>query len=161
MATRRTSRSADPAGRRAGFTLVELLVVLTIAAGLAAMAIPLGRAALPGLSLRAAAEGVATEARLARAEAIRRGSDGWIEFDLAGRRYRRAGEAWKSVPAEFGFGVSVAESERAGPVGRIRFMPDGGSTGGRALLTHSEAGYAVAVDWLTGAVALAPAGSPQ
>ena len=156
MATPRTSRSADAPWRRAGFTLVELLVVLSIAAGLAAMAIPLGRAALPGLSLRAAAEGVATEARLARSEAIRRGYEGWIEFDLEAGRYRRAGGDWRTVPTEFGFGVSVAEESRGGPVGRIRFLPDGGSTGGRALLTSPDAGYAVSVDWLTGAVALAP-----
>ena len=38
--------------------------------------------------------------------------------------------------------------------GRVRFFPDGTSTGGRLTLTQNERKYYVVVDWLTGRVEL-------
>ena len=41
---------------------------------------------------------------------------------------------------------------RSDSIGRIRFYPDGTSTGGRVTLTGSGAKYDILVDWLSGRV---------
>lgn len=156
MATRPISRSADPRGRAAGFTLIEMLTVLVVLGAVAALAIPAGRGALPGAQARAAAGAVAAEARLARETALRSGRESWIEVDLAARRFRRAGGDWAALPAGVSLRLETAESERAGVAGgRIRFLPEGGATGGRIALGAGGRDWIVEVDWLDGAVALA------
>ena len=50
----------------------------------------------------------------------------------------------------------VSDSERLGEDGgRIRFFPDGASTGGRVSLALGDNEYHVVVDWLTGDVDVA------
>ena len=56
-----------------------------------------------------------------------------------------------------GYFVQRSEVEE-GNRGRIRFFPDGSSTGGRVTLTSDERLYHVDVDWLTGQVRVRGAG---
>ena len=46
--------------------------------------------------------------------------------------------------------VVVAETERSGDVGGIRFYPDGQSSGGEIALTLDGRSARIAVNWLTG-----------
>lgn len=79
------SKAAGPS-RSSGFTLVEVLVVVTILAVLALLSFP----ALQRMILRSKLEGAARQTsalvRLARLEAIKRGRPATVELDPAARR---------------------------------------------------------------------------
>jgi general secretion pathway protein H len=151
MVRTRTSRAGRRPGER-GFTLLELLVVLVII-GLAASLIPgfLLRENPSALLDRAAAS-VADGLRTVRSQAILENRENLFAVDVESRQFR-AGAA--AIPVQIGGAVALrllsAESERSGATsGRIRFFPDGSSTGGRILLAQGDDRRAVEVDWLTG-----------
>lgn len=58
--------------RQAGFTLVELLIVMSLIAVLAAMAVPGFRSLLVNRTVQAAADSLMTDLRYARSEAVKR-----------------------------------------------------------------------------------------
>jgi len=147
-----------------GFTLVELLVVLGIAALLVALAAPVVSRGLPGVALKAAASDVAGGLRRVQSQAIVTNREAVFQIDVASRRAVVGGEAKTlELPSNLHLSVVVGDSEVAsGNLGGIRFFPDGSSTGGRITLAHGGRAYDVRVDWLTGRVSLeGPHGAPS
>jgi general secretion pathway protein H len=137
-----------------GFTLLELLVVLGILAiGLALVAPSLGRVR-SGLMVRSAAYELAGDLRAARAAARTANIERVLIIDVAGRRYWVEGVvAPRSLPQAIAMDLSVPEDERIGAGGgRIRFLPDGGTSGARVVLRDGKSVAAVLVDWLSGDV---------
>ena len=137
-----------------GFTLVELLVVLLIMSVLLVAAPIAFDRVLPGLQLRSDARDVTRVLREARAQAIRTNREATVTVDVAERTYRLGDDG---TPQRISVGVTVtlktAESELVEPdVGRIRFFPDGTSTGGLVSLERGGRTYNIAVDWLYGRV---------
>ena len=55
-----------------------------------------------------------------------------------------------ALPRGMTAAVTVAETERAGDRGGIRFYPDGQSSGGDVALTLDGRSARIAVNWLTG-----------
>ncbi|NNG05464.1 MAG: prepilin-type N-terminal cleavage/methylation domain-containing protein [Inquilinus sp.] len=155
MAKTRTS----PAGRRrhsAGFTLVELLVVLLILGLMTAVAAPHIGGSLPRLETRTAAREVAAVLREARGVAIRDNREVVVLVDLDARRVGvPRGRRPVTLPAGLDLRLLTATVELAGRgSGRIRFYPDGTSSGGRVTLAGPGQVYDIRVDWLTGRVAV-------
>lgn len=154
MRTRTSPAGKGPGG--AGFTLVELLVVLLILGLLTALAAPhLGRL-VPRLEAKASARQVAAVLREARGLAIRDNREVAVVVDLDSRlvviapRGRRV-----ELAQDLGLRLLTGTVEVIDDgSGRIRFYPDGTSTGGRVTLTDAEHDYDVVVDWLTGRVAV-------
>jgi general secretion pathway protein H len=153
-----------------GFTLVELLVVLLILSVLlVATPIAFDRI-LPGLEIEADARDLANLMRQARLRAIRTNDETTVVIDVEERAYwLGGGEAPEDFAGDldaaaatesrgaFSEGVSVtlrtAESEQIGEnVGRVRFFPDGTSTGGGVLLERRDRQLGIVVDWLYGHV---------
>jgi len=137
-----------------GFTLVELLVVLLIMSVLLVAAPIAFDRVLPGLQLRSDARNVASVLREARAQAIRANREATVTVNVAERTYHLGDDG---TSQRFSEDVTVtlktAESELLGPdVGRIRFFPDGTSTGGLVSLDRGGRKYNIAVDWLYGRV---------
>jgi general secretion pathway protein H len=133
-AMRRTSRagSAD-----AGFTLLELLLVLAIMGLLIAVAAPRFQAAsTPSLATRAAL--LASSFRVARQRAV-----------LSGRPERVA------IAAPLDSDEAEGEAPPSDASAELVFFPDGSSTGGRILLEEERRLIALEVDPLTGAVRVA------
>jgi len=144
-----------PGGRSAGFTLIELLVVLTVIALIAALATPMIQRSVPGLELKTAAEGLRSELRLVRAEAIRDNRETWLTVDVEAGTYRREAGRLHKVPEEIRLSLLTARRELVDAAeGRIRFYPDGTSTGGALRLERGERGYEVAIDWFDGRVSI-------
>jgi general secretion pathway protein H len=138
----------------AGFTLLEMVVVLAIAALLLAVTPPLITAAMPGVELKASARRVAAGLRLAREEAIRSGSDIAFTLDLEERTFQ-VGGGYRNGKLPEGLNLKLEAAERemlSDRVGAVRFFPDGSSTGGRIILSRNGAGYQVGVQWLTGRI---------
>lgn len=143
-----TSRAGE---RRAdGFTLLELLVVLAILGVVVGLAVPLFGRAMPGMELQASARAVAAELRSARGRAIAGNDEIVVAVDVQGRIVG-------SMALDESIGVSLysaAEDLIDGGAGRIRFFPDGSSTGGRVRLVGAGREYDVRIDWISGAVTI-------
>ncbi len=141
-----------------GFTLVELLVVLALAAMLMAVTPPLISAALPGVELKAAARRTAASLRLAREQAIRSGQATVWQLNIASGDYHLEPGDGRSRRLPSGLELSLVTTEREqidDERGGIRFFADGTSSGGRVVLARGERGFQVGVHWLTGRVLIA------
>jgi general secretion pathway protein H len=127
-------------GREAGFTLLELIVTLSIL----------------GLGLRGTAAQLASGLRLTRSEAILRNQSTAFEIDLAGHRYRVGSGAVRQLPMQLQLALlTVTGEQHYAAQGAIRFKPDGSSTGGRIEVADGARSIAVGVDWLSGRVSVA------
>lgn len=135
-----------------GFTLLEMLVVLSILSLTAVIALPQASGTWHGKALEAAAVGLAAEFKSARAAAIRSNTEQALSIDTATRRYVR--EGWseaRALTGSFDVTLDTIRGEQSGPAtGRIRFYPDGSATGGRVVLSNGSRRAIVAIDWLTG-----------
>lgn len=136
-----------------GFTLMELLLVLTITALLLAVAPAMIQKAFPTLKLKAATRDLVQEIRYIQNAAIINGQTADIQFDVEQGKYRsdlvNAGEI-RSLPA--GLHFSIAQNQRrllnSGPT-RFTFYPDGSSSGGEIHLGIEKKRLKISVDWLT------------
>ena len=136
-----------------GFTLMELLLVLTITALLLAVAPAMIQKAFPTLKLKAATRDLVQEVRYIQNAAIINGQTADIQFDIEQGRYQsdlvNAGEV-RSLPA--GLHFSSAQNQRhlldSSPT-RFTFYPDGSSSGGEILLGIEKKWLKISVDWLT------------
>jgi general secretion pathway protein H len=143
-------------GRHRGVTLFELLIVLTLMALIAAMALPMFSGGVSGTDLKTAARDVAAGLRLARGRAIAQRSESLLELNLEARTFRvLPDERSHRLPEKIDLKLYTAQRDLLNEkVGAIRFFPDGGSNGGRITLAAGERKYDVDVDWLTGRVAI-------
>lgn len=139
-----------------GFSLLEIMVVLVIAA-LAFTIVPV---MISGTALtteiRGSVRQLASGLRAARSEAITRQVEGTVTLDLAERRFRvsgrsREGQLPDAEAAEIKL-YTAQEELLDEDTGRIRFFPDGSSTGGHVSFMDERVEYRVNVDWLTGRV---------
>lgn len=146
--------------RQRGFTLLELLLVLVIAAsGYALVARFVGGGATSG-QLKSAARTVAAGLREARSAAIATQESASLSVDMDRREIEvSGGHRPRSLPEKLDLKLYTAQSELQGERrGAIRFYPDGSSTGGRVTLAAGERSLLVDVDWLTGRVSIKEGG---
>ncbi len=148
-----------PRGR--GFTLIELMVALGIAALLAGLATPMAVKMYANMQYRDAVRNLTGAATAARYQAINTGRAHDLLVAPESHRYS-VQPAESSLDDERASTVSDAltlkmdvarqlVTERG--VGVIRFYPDGTSTGGSITITRANGdGQRIRVDWLLGRV---------
>lgn len=141
---------------QAGFTLLELIVALAIAALVFAIVIPVGLHRNSHVTLQQSARDVATALNMTRSRAVvdNRPARFIVDVDHAAYRGADAKAPSKLPPGTRVVLVTAAEETEGSGVGAIRFYPDGSSSGGRVELSLGNSRFDVAVDWLTGSVAL-------
>jgi general secretion pathway protein H len=151
------SRTNSRAARRAaGFTLLELMIVMVLGAIIYAV---LAGGTFRGTSsadLKSAARMLASGLRTAQSTAMVTRRDALLTVDMDSREYVVGGdEKVHRLPDGIDLKLYTAMSEVIGDRrGSIRFYPDGSSTGGRITVSAGERKYLVDVDWLTGRVSI-------
>ena len=146
------ARDAPGIAQTRGFTLIEMLAVIV----LIAIAVTVTAVSLRGRArgqLEASAQRVAAGLRDTRTRAMATGKPQWFTVDLRGHAWAAPGRDPHAFPADADVRVTSAaqESDQAG-VARIRYFPDGSSSGGNIVLSDDRRNARVDVDWLTGAV---------
>lgn len=142
--------------RQRGFSLLELMLVITII-GLTFLLLPkMVFSGVSGADLRANVRAVATGLRLTRDAAINLHREAFMTVDLDNRAFTIPGDTRQHKlhdQVEVKLYTSQADliNERTGT---IRFYPDGSSNGGRVSLIAAGRGFDVDIDWLTGHVTI-------
>lgn len=136
------------AKRSAGFTLIELLVVMSIMALVMAAALA-AKPKVAAIRVSSVARSIADHLRLARAQAMLRNSETVFRFDLGTRQFGLP-NSMHDLPKGMTVVTTIAEGERHGSSGNIRFYSDGQSSGGQILLMLDGRTARIEVSWLTG-----------
>ena len=137
----------------AGFTLIEMLVVLAILVLVAGVAMPLLSGGSDGLRLQIAASELAAAFRATRSAAILRNDETTMLIDVDRRTFRSTVVAPRAFAAGIDAKLTFAAAVGAAPSdGGFRFFPDGSSTGGDVLLSLHGQQSRLCIDWLTGRV---------
>lgn len=138
-----------------GFSLVELMAVLVLMGlmlGLVGNSIYKG---LDAVKIRRASKEVAAALRYTRGQAIVAREERYLEINIEERSYRAPGGEPVVLPEGVDVTVKTALSDILDEsTGRIRFFPDGSSTGGRMTLTAGDREWVLNVAWLTGEIDL-------
>lgn len=155
---RRLSNVRSTRAREArGFTLIEMVAVLALIAIIAvAMTFSLVRG-LTGTKVMAASRDLAAAMRYTRGQAILKREERALEIDVENKTYTAPGRATVQFPENMSIRVRTIRSELTSDEetsGRIRFFPDGSSTGGWVRLDSGAREWLVNVAWLTGEISL-------
>lgn len=137
-----------------GFTLVELLVALSLVGMIVAL-VPTALSRLrESVDYRSTVRAVVSELRAARQKAWVEGQEVRFSVDLDQARFGVDGRPAHAVPEPLQLRVTAAGIEWAGQrSAAIRFMPQGGATGGSIdVLRPQGGGVRITVDWLSAAV---------
>jgi general secretion pathway protein H len=141
----RRTRAWRGADRAAGFTLIEMIVVLVIVGLALGLVITRGPVRSQRIDLDGSAREVMGTLRMARSRAIAQNRPVlWIGGPQG---FRVDGDGGHRLAS----GVTLAESRP------ISFAGDGSSSGGRIVLRDGARDVVINVDWLTGRVGLAAA----
>ena len=129
-------RLSSVTGRSGGFTLLELVIVLFLAALLVGMGIIAMMGRLPVAKLDAAAREMSATMRQARTLARTHMQKQSVVVDLDARSYGIEGKPSRKIPDEIGIRIDdplAGEGERG--VHRLAFSPHGGIDGGAVVMT--------------------------
>ena len=136
-----------------GFTLVEMLVVLALVALMMAISLPYASQSRGARSLDAAAQIIASYLRNTQSAAIGSNRERQLLVDLkngmiSGPDDNRSYE----LPDKIGVELFTVDNQIKEDRATFRFFPDGGSTGGKIVLSSGTNRREIAINWLTGAV---------
>lgn len=139
--------------RAAGFTLLEMLaVILLIGIAAAAVSVSVSQG-LASARINAASSELVAAMRATRAQAIVKGHEQNFDVNLRQLTYQNIRHQDVALPKGLRLSMTSAKEDQPNDhVGRIRFFPDGSSTGGRVTLTSGKREWHVNVSWLTGDV---------
>jgi len=146
----------NPLAGESGFTLIELIIVMTILGLMTVLIVANGTRVSPALRARAAAEDISGALRSARSEAVMLNRSVAFTLDVGSRSYQWGAAPPQSLPDDLNLSLLTSRELLAptGSRGVVRFDPDGGSNGGRVTIEGGGVVWWVGVDWLSGRVSI-------
>lgn len=143
-----------PAAQR-GFSLLELIAVIMLIAIAVTVASLSFSNSLGSARIQAVSRDLVAALRYTRGQAIVKGRQETLEVDLQEMSYTAPGKPTVKFPDKVTVKLLTAQSEQIHEkAGRIRFYPDGSSTGGHVSVISGAREWRVNVGWLTGEVDL-------
>ncbi len=140
------------------YTLIEMLVVLAIIALAFSIIPPFLPNAVASASFKTATRELASSLKQTQNRAINSQQEKVLILDVEQNHYMLEGRLIKlKIPDTAKLSLVTARSEQLSDVkGRIRFFPDGSSTGGQIKMSYKTREYIIDVHWLTGKVRILP-----
>ncbi len=150
-----TSQRADR-GASAGFTLLEMIIVIAILGLVMGLVLSRGPMRSHTLETHAVAASVARLMRTARGQAIASNAPVEVVVDLPRHAMRLGAGPLQPLPPQLGLKVFTKAEETLGDrIAGFRFEPDGSASGGRVELRDPTGlRVQVGIDWLTGRVSI-------
>jgi general secretion pathway protein H len=148
------SRVPSPQSRQqGGFSLIEMISVIVLIALVLAMVTLSFSKSLSSAKVQAASRNLVAALRYTRGQAIVKGKSTSLELDVENNRYMVSGPRVVNLPSNMHMSLLTADNEQTGRgSGRIRFFPDGASTGGHISIYLGNEEWRINVDWLTGGI---------
>ncbi|MDO3383574.1 prepilin-type N-terminal cleavage/methylation domain-containing protein [Gilvimarinus algae] len=148
-------------GSQRGFTLLEVMIAISIAALLVAVSVPAASKMYEAMAYRTAVRDVRSTLESARLQAMSKGHFVDVLVRPRDRQVFVEGGKVVSIPEALSLSVTAAEQlQRDRDTAVVRFYSDGMSSGGAvSLLRAKGAGVSIEVGWLLGEVkqhAIAP-----
>ena len=141
--------------RHRGFTLIELTVVLALVAALLAVTPMALQRYRESADYRDTVRSMTAGLTAARQAALVGGRPTAFSVDLAARQFGIDGQPARELPEGLTVRATVADTDLANNVARIRFYPGGNATGGSIeIVRASGTGVRLRTDWLDGRVSL-------
>ena len=135
-----------------GFTIVELLIAITIVGVVMAASVPASIRFYESIQYRQAIRGVITTLSSARYKAVNSGSTQDVSINPDTNTVR-LNERTTQLPLSFNIVVRAARELNRDGEGVFRFYPEGGSSGGDVEIARPNgSGVKITVDWLVGRV---------
>lgn len=148
------SLPASP-GYQRGFSLLEMIAVLVLIAIAVTVASVSVSKSLSSAKIKAASRDLVAALRYTRGQAIVKGEQKTLDVDLEAMSYTVPGKDPVKFPDKIEVKLLTAQNELINDrAGRIRFYPDGSSTGGHISVIAGAREWRVNVGWLTGEVDL-------
>lgn len=147
--------AASLSRRQRGFSLLELIaVIVLIAIAVTVASISVGNS-LGSARIKAASRDLVAALRYTRGQAIVKGEQKTLDVNLEDMSYTVPGRDAVKFPDKIEIKLLTAQNEVVNErTGRIRFYPDGSSTGGHISVIAGSREWRVNVGWLTGEVDL-------
>lgn len=137
----------------AGFTVLELLVVLAILSLAAAVTIPAVRPSRQAMSLKVNVTVLTAQMRALRSAALSGNIEHALLIDLRRNLFWIDGsDRVRRLSPQLALSARMRSNEVIGPATvRFRFHPDGTASGGAVVLSDGSRSARVAVDWRSSA----------
>jgi general secretion pathway protein H len=155
----------------AGFTLLELLVVLTIAGLLTVVVPPLYSNAVPGARLKTSTRDFAISLREARAIAVTTSKQVELRLIADPPSYAIGGDASVQLPRGVfmtAYDYVTTTNQALANVNAlaaeefvVRFFPDGSSNGAVIKLANGSTAYRIDVSWMMGDIRVSRVGEHE
>jgi general secretion pathway protein H len=143
--------------KEAGFTLVEMLVVLSLIVVLMVVSLPYVKGSGESHILESAAQNLASQLRQTQAAAVEGNSETALTLNLKTSAILRSKPKLEyNLPTGIAAKIVTAQNEIATEFASIRFFADGGASGGKIILSKNKSQIELDVNWLTGGVVVGP-----
>ena len=139
--------------QQAGFTLVEMLVVLALMVLATAVSLPYARASLEARRFDRTIQQLVVFLRNAQASALASGQDVEVTYDTGSRHFISTAQPLPVVITDDVVLSLLSIKERVKPVGAsYLFFATGGNSGGRIELRRAMIVRSITLNWMTGVV---------